>query len=108
MNKNTERVEQKDNIREEFLTRPLGSLIAKNALPAMASMLFIAFYQTVDGIMVGRRLGPEALASVNILYPVVAVFAALAVMLAVGGNARVAVLLSSCLMPGHQQQLQLV
>jgi Na+-driven multidrug efflux pump len=92
---NIARQKNEKDPRLEFLNHPLGRLISKNALPAIASMLFIAFYQAVDGIMVGRKLGPEALASVNILYPVVAVFAALALMLAVGGNARIAVLLGS-------------
>ncbi|MEW5919633.1 MAG: MATE family efflux transporter [Bacillota bacterium] len=84
-----------DPAREVFLNCPLGMLILKNALPAVASMLFMAFYQVVDGILVGRRLGPEALASVNILYPILAVFVGLAVMIGVGGNARVAVLLGA-------------
>lgn len=84
-----------DPARDAFLNRPLGSLIIKNALPAVASMLFMALYQVVDGIMVGRSLGPEALASVNILYPIIAVFIGLAVMIGVGGNARIAVLLGA-------------
>ena len=84
-----------DPTREAFLTRPLGSLILENALPAVASMLFMALYQIVDGILVGRRLGPEALASVNILYPILALFIGLAVMIGVGGNSRIAVLLGA-------------
>lgn len=84
-----------DPVRESFLTLPLGSLMVKNALPAVASMLFMALYQAMDGILVGRRLGPEALASVNILYPILAVFIGLAIMIGVGGNARIAVLLGA-------------
>ncbi|TVR30539.1 MAG: MATE family efflux transporter [Spirochaetaceae bacterium] len=84
-----------DPAREEFLTRPLGILIGRHASPAVASMLFMACYQIVDGIMVGRALGPEAIASVNILYPIVAFFSGLAVMIGVGGNARIAVLLGA-------------
>ncbi|SFH93273.1 putative efflux protein, MATE family [Tindallia magadiensis] len=79
--------------REAFLKEPLGKLIGKNATPAVASMLFMALYQMIDGIMVGRRLGPEALASVNLLYPIIALLVGLAVMLGVGGNARIAILL---------------
>lgn len=56
-------------------------------------MLFAAVYQSVDAVIVGRRLGPDALASVNILYPVLAVFIGLAVMIGAGGNAKIAVLL---------------
>lgn len=81
-----------DPAMEAFLNHPLGSLILKNALPAVASMLFMAFYHIVDAIMVGRSLGPEALASVNILYPILALFIGLAAMIGVGGNTRVAVL----------------
>ncbi len=84
-----------DPAREEFLTRPLGGLIRRHASPAVISMLFMACYQIVDGIMVGRALGPEAIASVNILYPIVALFSGLAVMIGVGGNARIAVLLGA-------------
>lgn len=79
--------------RESFLTEPLGRLIKKNAMPAVASMLFMALYQIIDGIMIGRRLGAEALASVNLLYPIIALLVGLAVMLGVGGNARIAILL---------------
>lgn len=86
---------ESDSAREAFLTLPLGSLMVKNALPAVASMLFMALYQAVDAMLVGRRLGPEALASVNILYPVLALFVGLAVMIGVGGNAKIAVLLGA-------------
>ncbi len=79
----------------EFLSRSLGQLLWKNVAPAILAMLVMALYQVVDGIMVGRRLGPDALAAVSIGYPVIALFVALAVMLGAGGNARIAVLLGS-------------
>ncbi|MDW7739136.1 MAG: MATE family efflux transporter [Bacillota bacterium] len=81
-----------DPAREAFLNHPPGKLILRNSLPAVASMLFMACYHIADAVMVGRSLGPEALASVNILYPILAFFIGLAVMIGVGGNARVAVL----------------
>ncbi len=83
---------ERDPAREAFLTKPLGALIVKNTVPAVASMLFMALYHMADAIMVGRSLGPEALASVNVLYPLMAFFIGLAAMIGVGGNARVAVL----------------
>ncbi|MEW9125146.1 MAG: MATE family efflux transporter [Thermotaleaceae bacterium] len=81
--------------REMFLTKPLGELMVKNIVPAVASMLFMAAYQMVDAILVGRRLGPEALASVNILYPILAILSGLAIMIGVGGSAKIAVLLGA-------------
>lgn len=75
------------------LHRPLGSLLFRNAAPAIAAMLMSALYQIIDGIMVGQRLGPHALASVTITYPIIALLVGLAVMVGTGGNARIAVLL---------------
>ncbi|WP_245874100.1 MATE family efflux transporter [Alkalispirochaeta sphaeroplastigenens] len=73
----------------------MGRLIIRHASPAVISMAFQALYQIVDGIMVGRSLGPDAMASVNVLYPLVALVAGLAVMIGTGGNARAAVLLGA-------------
>lgn len=78
---------------DPFLVEPLGRLLFKNATPAIAAMLMSALYQIIDGIMVGQRLGPHALASVTIAYPVIALLVGLAVMTGTGGNARIAVLL---------------
>ncbi len=83
------------NHRDPMLTEPIGRLLRKYSGPAVLSMLVMAFYQIADGAMVGRRLGPEALAAVNIIYPVIALFVGLALMFGIGGNARIAVLLGS-------------
>ena len=101
-------IPETDPAREFFLSSPLGSLILKNALPAVASMLFMALYHVADAIMVGRSLGPEALASVNILYPILAFFIGLAAMIGVGGNARVAVLQGAGFTTNARQVLGLV
>ena len=84
-----------DRNASSFLTEPLGNLLWKNAAPAVTAMLVFALYQIVDGMMVGRRLGPDALAAVNIIYPVIALFVGLAVMIGVGGNARIALLMGA-------------
>ena len=78
---------------QPMLHAPVGRLLWKNATPAVAAMFMSALYQIIDGIMVGRRLGPDALAAVTIAYPVIALLVGLAVMIGTGGNARIAVLL---------------
>ena len=78
-----------------FLTEPLGALLWKNSGPAVMSMTVMALYQIVDSAILGRRLGPDALAAVNILYPVVALLSALMAMLASGASARLGVLLGA-------------
>ncbi|ADQ13763.1 MATE family efflux transporter [Halanaerobium hydrogeniformans] len=82
-----------DPVRESFLTEPLAKLITKNLLPSMAAMVMMGLYGIVDGILIGRRLGPGPMASVNLLFPVLALAIGLATMVGVGGNAKIAVLL---------------
>lgn len=88
-------MQETDPIRENYLTKPLGGLIFRNSMPAILSMLVMCLYQIVDGIFLGRKLGPEALASVNLLYPIFVILIGLAVMIGVGGNARIGVLLGA-------------
>ncbi|MDF1618045.1 MATE family efflux transporter [Petrocella sp. FN5] len=82
-----------NEVREQFLTEPLGKLIAKNLISAVAAMVMMGLYGIVDGILIGRRLGPGPMASINLLFPVLALTIGLATMVGVGGNAKISVLL---------------
>jgi putative MATE family efflux protein len=88
-------MQETDPVRENYLTKPLGRLIFRNSMPAVLSMLVMCLYQIVDGMFLGRKLGPEALASVNLLYPIFVILIGLAVMIGIGGNARIGVLLGA-------------
>lgn len=88
-------MQETDPVRERYLTKPLTGLIFRNSMPAVLSMLVMCLYQIVDGMFLGRKLGPEALASVNLLYPILVILIGLAVMIGVGGNARIGVLLGA-------------
>lgn len=88
-------MQETDPVRERYLTKPLAGLIFRNSMPAVLSMLVMCLYQIVDGMFLGRKLGPEALASVNLLYPILVILIGLAVMIGVGGNARIGVLLGA-------------
>ena len=84
-----------DKTSSDFAVMSPVNLLFKHGGPAVVSMLFMAFYQIIDGMIVGRKLGAEALASVNILYPVIALLSGLAVLIGVGGNTRIAILLGA-------------
>ena len=56
-------------------------------LPSIASWLFIAVYQTVDGWFIGRFVGEMAISATNLFYPVLGLFVSLGLMLGAGGNA---------------------
>lgn len=61
-------------------------VLKKFVIPQMVAMLFNSIYLIVDGIFIGHRLGPEALAAAGIAVPVVEIVIALAMMISVGAG----------------------
>lgn len=61
--------------------------ILRFALPSIVMMIFMSLYTIVDGIFVSRYVGSNALSSLNIVYPVMNILIAVAMMFATGGNA---------------------
>lgn len=58
--------------------------------PAIVSMVFISLYTIIDGIFVSIFVGSDALASINIVLPIISVVFAIAVMFGTGGSAIIA------------------
>lgn len=82
-------------VRSDFMNHSIAKdfrffSLLRFALPTMVMMVFMSLYTIVDGIFVSRLVGANALASVNIVYPVINLIIACGVMLATGGNALVA------------------
>lgn len=65
--------------------------LLKFAVPAIIMMLFMSLYTIVDGIFISRFIGTTALSGLNIVYPFMNFIHAIAVMLAAGGSAIVAI-----------------
>lgn len=76
-----------------FETQPPSKLFLRCALPAMCSMVFGALYTIADGIFVGRYVGENALAAVNLAMPLVNISFAIADMIAVGSSVQIAMFL---------------
>ena len=68
-------------------------LFFKCALPAMLSMVFSALYVIIDGIFVGRFIGENALAAINLAMPLVNISFAISDMIAVGSSVKISILL---------------
>lgn len=68
-------------------------LFIKCAIPATLSMIFSGIYSIADGIFVGRCIGSDALAAVNLVMPLIMISFALAEMIAVGSSVQIAMLL---------------
>lgn len=76
-----------------FEKLPPTQLFFRCAMPSMVTMTFGALYQIADGLFVGRFIGEDALAAVNIVMPVIMMVFAFSNMVATGASVRIAVLL---------------
>jgi Na+-driven multidrug efflux pump len=66
---------------------PLGLFLGQ-MLPTLLSLLAVSSTTIVDGLFVGRYVGADGLAALNLLNPLLNVFFALALMLALGASVR--------------------
>nr|WP_122011612.1 MATE family efflux transporter [Maliibacterium massiliense] len=75
----------KHDISREFTFRQL----LRFALPTIIMMMFLSLYTIVDGLFIARFVGTEALSANNLVYPLICVNMAVALMFATGGSAVV-------------------
>ncbi|WP_286174156.1 MATE family efflux transporter [Rhodobacter sp. NTK016B] len=78
-----------DNSVNTFLTLPVGRLFLRTALPMAVVMSTGGLLSVVDGIFVGRFVGPDALAAVSLSFPMVMLLTALSTLVG-GGMASLA------------------
>ena len=64
--------------------------LVRFALPSIAMMIFISIYSVVDGLFVSNFAGKEALAAVNLVFPLVMALGSVGFMFGTGGAALVA------------------
>lgn len=72
-------------------TDSVGKSFVRYLIPSMIGMLLMAINIVIDGIMVGNRLGPIALAGVGIAVPVYTIFVAMSLWIGVGAATRYSV-----------------
>lgn len=78
---------------EIFDKLPPTKLFFRCAVPSMITMAFGALYQIADGLFVGRFIGQDALAAINLIMPILMMVFAFANMIATGATVRISVLL---------------
>lgn len=64
---------------------PIGRLFFNFSFPAVMGMLISAFYVIIDGIFIGRGIGGDGLAAINLAYPIITLTIALSLMFGTGG-----------------------
>ena len=80
-------------ISEKFATLPPTRLFFHCAVPAVITSVFGGLYSVVDGLFVGRYLGQDALAAVNLIMPVIMIVEAVSNMIATGASVNISILL---------------
>lgn len=83
----------KDEI--DFGTAPLGKLFAKIFIPTLLGMVFGAALNIADGIFVGKGVGSDGLAAINIVAPMYLLSSGLGLMFGVGASVVAAIHLSN-------------
>ena len=78
---------------EIFKTLPPTKLFLRCAIPSMITMAFGALYQIADGLFVGRFVGGDALAAINLIMPIIMTVFAFSNMIATGASVRISILL---------------
>ncbi len=78
---------------EVFASLPPTKLILRCAVPSMVTMVFGALYSMADGLFVGRFIGQDALAAVNLIMPVITIVFAFSNMIATGSSVQISILL---------------
>lgn len=80
---------------ELFATLPPTKLFFRCAVPAVVTSVFGALYSVVDGMFVGRYLGEDALAAINLIMPVIMIVEAISNMIATGASVNISMLLGT-------------
>ena len=68
-------------------------LFFRLAIPSMITMAFASLYQIADGLFVGRFIGEDALAAINLIMPIIMIVFGFANLIATGASVRISVLL---------------
>ena len=74
----------KDSI--DFGSMDISTLFRKLLVPTVLGMVFSAIFVITDGIFVGKGIGSDALAAVNITAPLFMIATGIGLMFGVGGS----------------------
>lgn len=77
----------------ELATRAIPGLFFKFALPGVIGLLFVGIQSIIDGIVLGRWVGANALASVNLVLPCYSFMTAFAIVMGVGSQTLIGICL---------------
>ena len=66
-------------------TEPIGKLLLRYSMPAIAAMVVFSLYNIIDSIFIGHGVGPLAISGLAITFPVMNLTFALVMLVGIGG-----------------------
>ena len=69
-------------------TEPIGSLLARFAIPSIIAMLVSSLYNIVDQFFIGRSVGMLGNAATNVAFPLSITCTAISLLCGIGGAAN--------------------
>ncbi len=78
-------------MREDLKTKAVLPLFCEYVVPAVLGLMIIGVYTLVDGIFIGRYVGPKGLAALALIYPLIGVIFAFGIMIGVGSATRISI-----------------
>lgn len=79
---------------EVFAQLSPRKLVLRCAIPSIITMVFGSLYSIADGLFVGRFVGEDALAAINLVMPVITIVFAFSNMIATGSSVHISILLA--------------
>lgn len=73
------------------LKDPISKLFRGYAIPGIVASLSMCLYGIINGIILGRFVGPNALAAVNLASPIFNIISCIGILIAIGGNTLTAI-----------------
>jgi putative MATE family efflux protein len=75
----------------DVLKDPISKLFRGYAIPGIVASLSMCLYGIINGIILGRFVGPNALAAVNMASPIFNIISCIGILIAIGGNTLTAI-----------------
>lgn len=72
-------------------TQPIGKLLMKYSLPAIAGMVATSLYNFIDSIFIGSSVGTEGIAALSVCLPVMNIVTATAYLSGWGGSSEISI-----------------
>lgn len=74
---------------DQLGSRPIGSLLAQQALPASLGILIMSIYGVVDTIFIGQFVGSLGIAAITVVMPITFLISSAGMALGVGGSSMI-------------------